>query len=172
MPLTEAQRQYQRDYYRKNKAVRLANARVRYLANKDAKHAYDKLRRKKKGTELRAYDRERYYAGRKYSVQQIIGRAKQRARRDGHEFSITAADLPDTPELCPVLKIPLVIHFGRGTRPDAISIDRIDSRLGYVPGNVGFVSAAANRAKGSLTIEQVRNLLAYMENPPRCNSAN
>lgn len=37
----------------------------------------------------------------------------------------------------------------RGTAPEALHIDRIDARRGYVPDNIQFLTAAENCAKGA-----------------------
>jgi hypothetical protein len=39
--------------------------------------------------------------------------------------------------------------------PDSATVDRIDSRLGYVPGNVIVVSCKANRIKNDATVEEM-----------------
>lgn len=62
---------------------------------------------------------------------------------------------------CPILRVPLVRGDGGG-RDNSPSLDRKVPGLGYVPGNVQFISNAANRIKGALTVPDVERLLAYM----------
>jgi hypothetical protein len=58
----------------------------------------------------------------------------------------------------------MTTELGSGVIPTNCSIDRIDSRLGYVPGNVQLVCRAANVAKHDLTVHDFLNLCkAVME---------
>jgi hypothetical protein len=83
--------------------------------------------------------------------------ARDRARRNGSEFSITAEDIPDFPEYCPILGMRLeVAEAGRGfASPNSPSLDRIDSSLGYVPGNLQVISNRANWLKGDSTLQEL-----------------
>lgn len=86
---------------------------------------------------------------------QMIGNARQRAKRAGVPFSITASDIA-IPSHCPVLGIPLARRLGRkGGCDNSPSLDRIYPEDGYVPGNIVVVSRRANRAKSDLTIEEL-----------------
>jgi hypothetical protein len=56
------------------------------------------------------------------------------------------------------------LFFSEGKRgPNSFSIDRVDNSRGYTKDNTRVISFLANGRKGDLTVEQVRNLLAYME---------
>jgi hypothetical protein len=94
--------------------------------------------------------------------------AKQRAHKDGLYFTITPDDIK-IPVTCPVLGIP--ISFGAKATEDrshSPSLDRIDPKLGYVPGNIIVMSHKANTLKSNATVEELRALLAWMtqqENP-------
>jgi len=90
-------------------------------------------------------------------------RAKQNAGLRGIEFSISISDIPAIPEFCPVfpwIRLVLPTGKGRGFYPDAPSIDRIDSRGGYVLGNIRIVSWRANSLKSNATVEELEALLA------------
>ena len=52
--------------------------------------------------------------------------------------------------LCALTGWPMTMELGKGTVPTNCSIDRIDSSIGYVPGNVQLVCRAANVAKSNL----------------------
>jgi hypothetical protein len=98
----------------------------------------------------------------------LVGRARLRARRAGMEFSITAADLI-WPAHCPVLGIELDYATPSGLRkvgPSLPSLDRIDNSKGYVKGNVFVISLRANALKGSATLQEMKAILAYMQEPP------
>lgn len=69
-------------------------------------------------------------------------------------------------EFCPILELPLIYssYSGKGSgvsNPCRASLDRIDSDLGYVEGNVRIVSWAFNCMKHTLTDAQV---LSYARN--------
>jgi hypothetical protein len=61
--------------------------------------------------------------------------------------------------VCPITGLKLVRGSKGDSRP---SLDRVISRLGYVPGNVCCISYAANRVKGQFSLEQAERLVAYI----------
>lgn len=86
-------------------------------------------------------------------VSRLLSAARKRAHETNKEFSITTDDV-FVPELCPLLCIPIIV--GRGKQgPNSPTIDRIDSVLGYVPGNVWIVSQKANRIKSDASPEEI-----------------
>ena len=87
--------------------------------------------------------------------------AKARAKRKKITFDISWEDIKIVTH-CPVLGI--AMEPGHvGGKMQSYSLDRIDNAKGYVKGNVALISHRANSYKGDMTIEQVRNLLRYME---------
>jgi len=94
-------------------------------------------------------------------VRYLYNQAKYRAKKQGLEFSIEREDL-EIPTHCPVFGIPLFFTEGRRSN-NSFSLDRKDNKLGYVKGNVRVISWRANQYKGDLTVQEVRNLLKYME---------
>lgn len=69
---------------------------------------------------------------------------KYHSKRKGLEFSIEQSDIV-VPDVCPVLGIPIFKVFepsknGAHSRPNSPSVDRVDSLLGYVKGNVVVIS--------------------------------
>lgn len=83
----------------------------------------------------------------------LVARAKDRAIARNLPFTITRNDVV-VPTICPVLGIPL--KTGQKRAATSPSLDRIQPRLGYVPGNIRVVSDRANRLKGSLTLLQLQ----------------
>ncbi len=81
------------------------------------------------------------------------------------EFSICLDDLLPLPAVCPVLGVP--INYGgtgaRGFIDNSPSIDRMDSKRGYVPDNVQVICWRANRLKSDASVEELRSVLKYME---------
>ena len=92
-----------------------------------------------------------------------IANIRFRARKEGREFTITAADLR-VPTHCPVLGIPLKAGRGCGKHlHGSPSVDRFDNSRGYTPDNVRVISARANALKRDATVNELRLIIAYME---------
>jgi hypothetical protein len=88
--------------------------------------------------------REYYY---KNTLRALISKAKSRTTVP---FDITEDDFANT-GFCPVFGTSYQI----GT-PYAMSIDRIDSQLGYTKGNVQLMSRRANTMKNNATKEELK----------------
>jgi len=67
------------------------------------------------------------------------------------EFTITESDIPPMGERCPLLGEPFEIGGDKRYSP---SLDRIDPKRGYVPGNVWIVGWRANLIKSNGTAEE------------------
>jgi hypothetical protein len=95
------------------------------------------------------WERRRYATpeGRLYKLYHA---AKTRAKRKGVRFSIKLEDI-QIPAVCPLLGVP--IRLG-GPRRDSPSLDRINSKKGYVKGNVWIVSQRANKIKNDATLDE------------------
>lgn len=90
--------------------------------------------------------------------------AKRRAAALGVPFTIQVEDL-SIPDKCPVLGIELVpVLSGTGTQlPGTPSVDRLDPKLGYVPGNVTVISWRANSLKKDGSLMEFRKLVRWMK---------
>lgn len=100
---------------------------------------------------------------RRYQKEMLRG-AKTRAKARGLEFSITIEDIP-IPARCPVFDIELRPTIRTGSRAKgrhAPSLDRIDPRRGYVPGNVIVISWRANHLKSNATADELRKLVEWL----------
>lgn len=87
---------------------------------------------------------------------------RSRAQRRGVDFQLTVDDMPGLPDRCPYLGLTL----GRNlVRPgdSSPSLDRINSQLGYLRGNVEWVSLRANRLKGDGTAEEHLRIAEWLE---------
>lgn len=93
----------------------------------------------------------------------ILSRAKNRAKTIGIPFDITVDDF-DIPQFCPVFPW-LELKFSKGsTRPDNCpSLDRVQSELGYVKGNVRIISMKANRIKSNASVDEIAAIHQYMK---------
>lgn len=89
----------------------------------------------------------------------LLALAQTRARRRGVDFQITIDDIV-IPDRCPVLGIKLAPGTKRSL-DNAPSIDRLDPRRGYVPGNIHVISHRANRLKGDGTPEEHEAIAAW-----------
>jgi hypothetical protein len=98
-------------------------------------------------------------------ITRMLMNAKSRARQYGFEFNITLEDVP-IPKICPILEVELVLGEAHSYEY-APSIDRLDSNLGYVKGNVRVVSLKANRMKSNATVEEclkfAKNIKEYLK---------
>lgn len=82
-------------------------------------------------------------------------------RRRDHEFNLTSDFLSklwqEQKGICPYSKVTLLLNNNSKRHKDirySASLDRIDSSLGYVEGNVQFVSTAINYMKNTLTHQE------------------
>lgn len=84
------------------------------------------------------------------------------ARKREVPFTITLADIPDTPKYCPVfpwIKLVRPVGKGRGDHQDGPSVDRIIPELGYIPGNLRIISMRANRLKCDGTVKEMQAIV-------------
>ena len=84
-----------------------------------------------------------------------LGNARNRARKMGLDFNLTRENMPLIPSHCPVLGIPIVV-WGAEDLDNTASIDRINPALGYVIGNVRWISWRANNLRSDGTAEELR----------------
>jgi hypothetical protein len=101
---------------------------------------------------------------------------KDRSRRRGYESDLEISDIPEIPELCPVLGTRLSLHRnshgkgkGRGrNRQDASpSIDRFNSNLPYLKkykDNLCIISWRANKLKSDASLVEMKKVVEYLEN--------
>lgn len=94
------------------------------------------------------------------NLKQRLTTKRNNAARRGVEFSLTVSDLYPLPTHCPALGIPINYETS-GYDDCALSIDRIDSAKGYIPGNITLVSQRANRIKNDATVEELEKIAAY-----------
>jgi hypothetical protein len=99
----------------------------------------------------------------------FVGSAKRRAKRDGVPFNITGEYLLTiAPDECPVFHTPFewgLSGLGRGhAKPNGPTLDRIEPHLGYVEGNVAFISYRANRLKDDGTMQEHYDIADWIWN--------
>lgn len=94
------------------------------------------------------------------SMKRMLAGAKNRAKQNGLMFNLNYADIK-VPNLCPVLKIPLIPSDGEGLTDNSPSLDKRVPHLGYVKGNVTVISMLANRIKTNATAAQILAVALY-----------
>jgi hypothetical protein len=65
----------------------------------------------------------------------------------------------DRPEVCPVLGI----KIDNNNKEFKLSLDKKVPELGYVKGNVAYISMRANRLKNDATLAELKLIIKYME---------
>lgn len=110
-------------------------------------------------TDLSRYkypDQQAWYRTPQGMASTMFTKAKRRALRDGRDFTIT---LPYLSELVKAALATGGVTAERGV-PDTASLDRIDSRLDYIEGNVQVVPTWYNSAKKDYTAEEIDAAIA------------
>lgn len=102
--------------------------------------------------------RSRYTLSVPFRLKRLFLSCKNKAKRDNHIFLITEKDILEqyTKQngLCFYTGEPLTLERGN----NGISLDRINSDLGYILGNIVFTSWKINRMKNNINKESFFNL--------------
>jgi len=91
--------------------------------------------------------------------------AQSRARKLGIKFNLRVEDIV-IPKRCPILG--MVLDTTGGRKPNAVSLDRIDPRKGYVRGNVWIISWRANWLKADGSLAELKAIVAALEGRTQC----
>jgi hypothetical protein len=96
----------------------------------------------------------------------LLNTVKYRAKKKGLDFNLIEEDLI-IPDYCPLLEIRIAKTGSHKNSANSPSIDRINSSLGYIRGNIRIISYRANILKNSITKEEVyifyKNMLKYFD---------
>lgn len=150
---------YQRHYNKNNKEIIAVRASRYRQAHKEEISRKGKAYYEENKELLKSKARRRYWDIQ--LPQRLLNSARYRARQQGLVCTITLEDIR-VPERCPILNVVLRPNTGKQSE-DSPTLDRIDSKLGYVPGNVAVISWRANSLKSDASVEEVECLLAYMK---------
>ena len=91
-------------------------------------------------------------------------RARQRAAAQGLPFDLDEEYLESLwTGICPVFDQPIVIYDSDRSDPWAAELDKFIPELGYVKGNVNFLSRKANRLKNNMVFEELIKLMEWMK---------
>lgn len=118
----------------------------------------------------KSVDREGWLAyrafGRRLNPEKTMFRnAFSRAKLKGYEFTITHADVV-IPEACPCCGVKMKVQCGpsgRGATPSSPSLDRINPKLGYIPGNVAVICNDCNMTKGKAGIAELERVVKWLK---------
>lgn len=114
-----------------------------YWANRD------QILLRKKGKKGCQSDNERAHRMRKVNnpIGYYLSGIKARAKRYGVKFDLNKSSIK-IPDCCDCCGKPMILFHGSGKAvPDSVSIDRLDSRLGYTERNIRFICWECNRLK-------------------------
>ena len=149
----EERLQQKKDYYYRNRE-RILTKQKESLQNK-----FETI----PGFRAQHNEKWRVYTKNNYE-KRLLSSIKSKCIKYNIEFNLDLSDII-IPEVCPITKIPLVIHKERGKFIDTPSIDRIDPTKGYTKSNIRFVCFWYNVAKLNFTDIEVKNLCKkVMEN--------
>jgi hypothetical protein len=102
-------------------------------------------------------------------INSIRFKAMKRAEEGPYPFNLTndyLVSIFPADMNCPVLGIPMVWGSEGGIEVSP-SLDRIIPELGYVEGNVVWISRRANRLKSDASVEELERILSFYKNIPR-----
>lgn len=85
---------------------------------------------------------------------------KQKARRTGHEFTLSTKDILEIYKtqngLCFYSDQVLVCKQGQGRSPNSLSVDRVDNSKGYAIENVVFCTNRINELKRDMSMDELK----------------
>jgi len=140
----------EKNYYKKNKDKILKQRKIYIKNNKQKIQEYNKLKRENNKT--------------KCLCQEMVGRAKRRAKIKNINFDISFKDVFNIiPDICPYLKVPFT-YFSDTKKIDySMSLDRIDNKKGYIIGNIQIISFRANCIKNESNLFELEKLIKWIE---------
>ena len=102
-------------------------------------------------------------------LKKYLSNARTRSNRDKVPFNLTLEDLIEVAtDECPIFKTPFIwgsAKLGKGkTHQETPQLDRIEPHLGYVKGNVAFLSRKANRIKDLGTMQDHYDIADWIWN--------
>ena len=121
-------------------------------------------------TNKHATQSQKYRATKRGHIATLLSRARRRAEANNLPFDIDLEYLAALPsENCPVFGMPLAWCAETKYRQDeAPSLDKIIPALGYVKGNVAWVSWKANRIKNDGSAEDHQRIANWIV---RCSTS-
>lgn len=148
---------YMSSYYELNKEKLKAKARERYAAKRDVIKQQTKQYRQDKAEQYRAYRNDWLQ---KHPLMKLLHNCRARSNKLGLpcDLDLDYLESLERPLVCPVLHIPITDAYDH-----RLTLDRITPALGYVRGNLKFISMRANRLKNESSIEELELIIKYMK---------
>lgn len=153
---------YYSDSRVRNRAIQRAKARYERIKDTEEFKEANKIRGEKWSLKNKEHHKELRDKWMKENPNYYyLNNARARAKQFGVPFSLGIADLDfiTIPETCPYLGIPIFKGSGGKSSENSPSLDRIIPSLGYVRGNVEFISARANRLKNDASLEELERIV-------------
>lgn len=106
----------------------------------------------------------KYRSTKRGHIATLLSRARRRAGAEGLPFDINIEYLMELPsDKCPVFGMSLAWCAGNKYRQeDAPSLDKINPALGYIKGNVAWISWRANRIKNDGSAQDHYRIAEWM----------
>lgn len=159
-----------RRYRAKNRDRLIAKSKTYYEQNKERLYAVTSAYKRTDKAKNRARERKlerRYKDGPSSRLYVMLRNVKSRAKKRNQEFDEThmRAIASNPPiECASCLKVFDYAAPPKGRcHADLPSYDRVNSELGYTDGNVRIICFRCNSLKKDATVEELRNVLKYME---------
>ena len=97
-------------------------------------------------------------------IKSMLQHIKVRAKKKGIDFNLTLEHLICiAPNECPVFRTAFVWDVPKGfASSDSPSLDRIDPALGYIDGNVQWLSLRANAMKQDASIDELKQFAQWV----------
>ena len=108
--------------------------------------------------------RKKYFGTKRGHLSLFLGHARTRAKNKNLECNITLNYLETIAnDSCPIFGTPFIWGRNKGKRgPEGATLDRIVPELGYVIGNVVFISDKANRIKAEFTENELYKVADWL----------
>lgn len=130
-------------------------------SHKKYKSYYDAERYKTNAKEIQAYRKLKRENDLETKIKHTLRNSKQGAKTKGFDFSITYEYVLDVwnhqAGKCALSGEIMVVHGDRYLS-NMLSLDRIDSSIGYIKGNVQWVCVKYNMMKAHATLEDFINM--------------
>lgn len=100
--------------------------------------------------------KRKYHATKRGHLTRFLAKARERAKLNNVPIDIDLAYLESiATDKCPIFNHDFVWGQGNGKHPYRASLDRIIPELGYIKGNVVFISLKANTVKNDVTEKEL-----------------
>lgn len=158
---------YNKDDYLANREEKIQKS-IEWQRNNKPAHNQAVKRYSEKNPDVGAAANKRYRERHKHTLQYrqraCVNKSRQRAKQKGwvHDLDLEyIQSIWPVDNKCPVFGTEFT--YGNDSLDTNASIDRIDSSLGYVKGNVSIVSWRANNLKSDASLSELEAVISYMK---------